>query len=132
MPGRKTAPLFKSGSSQWNSNFSRSDTPCLVCLHLRKFHPAIPQSLVSWELFPLALDCCSKCLVFETTTDPKLRNEILVNILYFLERYLLQSEELNLVQSQETTQCRRWRLRKSCCFTAEKKCIEWQRIWNFS
>ena len=38
---------------------------------------------------------------------------------------------MNLVQSRETTQYRRWRLWKSCCFNVDRKCIKRERKWSF-
>ena len=57
--------------------------------------------------------------------------EILGNSMSFLGRNLLQSESLNLVQSRETTQYRRWRLRKSCCYNVDEsiKKIFYMKFW---
>ena len=49
----------------------------------------------------------------------------------FLGRDLLQSGSLSFVQSRETTQNCRWRLRKSCCLTVNWKCIKREYIINF-
>ena len=73
----------------------------------------------------LAPDGCSRTVDFETTTSSKLPENFLGNLMSFRERDLLQSESLNLVQSLETTQYSRCRLRKSSCINVDLKCINW-------
>ena len=54
----------------------------------------------------LALDGCSKSLVFVTRTSSKLPEETLGRPLFLLGQDFLQSDYLNVVRSEETTHYR--------------------------
>ena len=56
-----------------------------------------------WGWLQLALNGCSRTVVFETTTNCKLPEDFLGNLLSFLGRDLLQSQSLNLAQGRKTT-----------------------------
>ena len=65
---------------------------CRCLAHSKVLLQAYPSVLPGWAYLDLALDGCSKMLVFETTTSPKEPVETLENNLSFHGRYLLQAQ----------------------------------------
>ena len=91
----------------------------LVQLHFKVLRPSFHVFVAGTGLLELVLDDCSRTVVFEITTNSKLPEDFLGDLLSLPGRDLLQSESLNVVQNRKSTQYRHWRLRKSCCFNVD-------------
>ena len=136
MPSLKTASTSGWPFSQWNSTSSRSDTwhplvsiSCAPTLESTSSVISVLRSRlgVTGTLARRLL----KSLMFGTSTSSKLQEEFLVNVLSFPRRVPLQSGSLTLVQSRETIECPRWKLRKIMLLSCRLKEYKMRTKLNF-